>query len=61
MAKEFLSAKSLSFEEVDVSADAPGRKEMIDKSGQMAVPVIVIDDEIVIGFDQAKLEQLVKE
>jgi len=61
MAKEFLSTKSLSFKEVDVSADAQGRKEMIDKSGQMAVPVIVIDDEIVIGFDQAKLEQLVKE
>ncbi len=61
MAKEFLSVKGISFEEIDVSANVQGRKEMIDKSGQMAVPVVAIDDEIVVGFDQAKLEQAVKE
>jgi len=60
MAKEFLSKKNIAFNEVDVSADATGRKEMIDKSGQMGVPVIIIDNEIIVGFDQGKLEELLK-
>lgn len=60
MAKEFLSKKNIAFNEVDVSLDSAGRKEMIDKSGQMGVPVIIIDNEIIVGFDQGKLEELLK-
>jgi len=60
MAKEFLGKKNLIFNEVDVSSDAAGRKEMIDKSGQMGVPVIIVDNEIIVGFDQGKLEELLK-
>lgn len=33
-------------------------KEMIQKSGQMAVPVIIVDDEVVVGFQQARLDKL---
>jgi glutaredoxin 3 len=39
-------------------ADAEKRKEMMEKSGQLGVPVIVIDDQIVIGFNRPKLAQL---
>jgi glutaredoxin 3 len=61
MAKKYLAGKGVAYDEVDVSRDAAGREEMIKKSGQMGVPVIDVDGEIVIGFDQERLESLVKE
>ncbi len=58
-AKEYLSQKGMSYEEHDVAADKGAAKEMIEKSKQMAVPVIIIDDkDIVVGFNQAKLDEL---
>lgn len=60
MAKEFFAEKGLIYEEFDVSENIEKRKEMIDKSGQMGVPVIEIGDEIIIGFDKAKISELVK-
>ena len=56
--KEYLSQKSISYQEKDVAADRDAAREMIEKSKQMGVPVIIIDDEIVVGFDQAKLDEL---
>lgn len=51
--------KGVTYEDYDVSADKEKAKEMIEKSKQMVVPVIVIDDtETVIGFNQSKLEEL---
>ncbi len=41
-----------------MAADRQKAKEMIDKSKQMGVPVIIIGDEIVVGFNQAKLDEL---
>ncbi len=58
MAKEFLDGKTIAYEHVDVSVDAGGRDELIKKSGQMGVPVIDVDGEIVIGFDRERLEAL---
>lgn len=58
MAKEFFAKHGVSYEEKDVAADAKAREEMIAKSGQMGVPVIDIDGNIVIGFDQQKLKEL---
>lgn len=58
MAKEYLKSKNLSYEEYDVSRDIPRQKEMIEKTGQLGVPVIEIDGKIVIGFDKPKLNQL---
>lgn len=55
MAKEFLTEKGVPFTNYDVSTDAAKRQEMIEKTGQMGVPVIVIDEDIIIGFDRAKL------
>lgn len=56
--KEFLKSKGLNFEDLDVAADHDLAKEMIKKSGQMSVPVIEIDGNIVIGFDKEKMENL---
>lgn len=58
-AKEFLKEKHVEFEDVDVSADRDRAKEMVEKSGQMGVPVIDVDGKIIVGFDQNKLEELI--
>lgn len=60
MAKSYFQANNVAFEEKDVSVDIPAQKRMIDISGQMGVPVIEVDDKIIIGFDKAKLAQLLK-
>ena len=57
-AKEYLSQKGISYVDYDVAKDRDKAKEMIQKSGQMGVPVIVIDDEIVVGFNQTKVDEL---
>lgn len=56
--KEFLKANNIVFEDVDVSFDAQLQQEMIDKSGQMGVPVMDINGEIVVGFDREKISSL---
>jgi len=59
-AKEYFKSKGLEYEEYDVSTDTDKQKEMIDKTGQFGVPVIEIDGKIVIGFDKAKIDELLK-
>jgi glutaredoxin-like YruB-family protein len=56
-AKEFLKEKNVDFQEFNVAEDEKAREEMIEKSGQMGVPVIVIDDQVIVGFDQAAIEK----
>ena len=57
-AKSYLDAKGLSYENIDVAKDKQGLEEMVKISGQMGVPVIVVDGEIIMGFDKARLEEL---
>lgn len=57
-AKKFFAEKGVAYTEHNVAADAEKRKEMIEKSGQMGVPVIEIDGQLVVGFNQPKLKQL---
>ena len=57
-AKDFFNSNNITFTDYDVSADAEKRKEMMEKSGQMGTPVIFVDDELVIGFDEARLKTL---
>ena len=57
-AKDYLSQKGIPYADINVAQDREKAKEMIDKSGQMGVPVIIIDDEIVVGFNQALLDKL---
>lgn len=56
--KEFLKEKNVVFEEVDVSQDENALNEMVKKSGQMGVPVVEIDSQIIVGFDKEKITQL---
>ena len=58
MAKDFFSHNGIEFEEFDVMTDAGRRQEMIEKSGQMGVPVIVIDDQPMVGFDEGHLKSV---
>ncbi len=57
--KEFLSQKGVPYVEKDVSVDRDAAGEMISKSGQTGVPVIVLDEEVVIGFDRERLEKII--
>jgi glutaredoxin-like YruB-family protein len=59
-AKDFLKSHKVNFEEINVGEDQVAAQEMIEKTGQMGVPVIEIDGKIVIGFNEAKLKQLLK-
>ncbi len=57
-AKDYLSRKGISYTDINVAQDKEKAKEMTQKSGQMSVPVIIIDDEIVVGFNQVQLDKL---
>ncbi len=59
-AKEFFKEHNIKFEEVNVEDDEAAGQEMIEKSGQMGVPVIDVDGEIIIGFDEPKLRKVLK-
>jgi len=52
MAKDFFKANNVAYTEYDVASDLEKRREMMEKSGQMGVPVIVIGDELIVGFDK---------
>lgn len=58
-AKNFFKEKGVSFEDVDVSKDRTRAMEMIQKSGQMGVPVIDIGGEIIVGFQPSVFEELI--
>tara|TARA_Y100000294_G_scaffold148591_1_gene145030 strand:- start:536 stop:772 length:237 start_codon:yes stop_codon:yes gene_type:complete len=58
--KDWLKENKVEFEYIDVAADQAKGKEMVEKSGQMGVPVIDIDGTIVTGFDVKKLKGLLK-
>lgn len=56
--KHFLKDHNVEFEEFNVAEDKEAREEMIQKSGQMGVPVVEINGEIVVGFDKGKILQI---
>ena len=57
-AKDYFKEHNVEYTEHDVAADAEKRQEMIDMTGQMGVPVIRIGDDVVIGFDEDKVKEL---
>lgn len=57
-AKDFFAANNIAYTEHDVASDAEKRQEMIELTDQMGVPVIRVDDDIIIGFDEPKLKEL---
>jgi glutaredoxin len=58
MAKDFFKGKGLEYQDINVADDQNAFQEMIKKSGQMGVPVIDIDDNIIIGFNRPEIEKL---
>jgi len=57
-AKDFFTANHVAYTEHNVASDLEKRKEMIEKSGQMGVPVISVGNTYVVGFDEGKLREL---
>jgi glutaredoxin 3 len=61
MAKEFFTANGVEFSDYDVASDTAKRSEMVEMTGQMGVPVIVIDGkDVVIGFNKKALSELLE-
>jgi glutaredoxin 3 len=56
--KEYLKQKNVPFQEKNVEYDRAGAQEMIQRTGQMGVPVIIAGDDVIIGFDRPKLDRL---
>ena len=48
----------MAYEEVNIQADAEAREDLVRRTGQLAIPVILVDDEVVLGFDKARLQAL---
>ena len=58
MAKAFFKANNIAYTEYDVASNLDKRKEMVAKSGQLGVPVIIIGEELIVGFNQPKVAGL---
>ncbi len=56
--KEYLKSKSVQFSDHNVATDLEARNAMVQKSGQLGVPVVDVDGQIVVGFNRGKLEEL---
>ena len=60
MTKDFFKKNNVKYEEINVENDQKAAEEMIEKSGQMGVPVIDVDGEIIVGFNRPALEKALK-
>ncbi len=58
MAKDFFKANNIAYTEYNVASDIAKRKEMIENSGQMGVPVIIIGNDLVVGFNKPVISNL---
>ena len=58
--KEYLSSKNIPYKEVDVSENEKELEKMVAISGQMGVPVVEIDDNVIVGFDREKIDEILK-
>ena len=60
MAKDFFKEHNVQYEEHNVMEDLKAREEMVSKSGQMGVPVIDVEGELIVGFDKERLTELLR-
>lgn len=58
LAKDFFNEKKIAYDDYNVLTNLEKRQEMVDKSGQLGVPVIDIDGHVIVGFDQAEISSL---
>lgn len=59
-AKKFLKKNKIPFTDVDVQDDLAAREEMVEKSGSRSVPVIDVDGQVLVGYDQTKLVEAIE-
>jgi len=59
-AKQFLKDNKIKFKDIDVSKDRKAAEEMIEKSEQMGVPVIIIGEQVIVGFDREAIKKALK-
>lgn len=60
MAKKYFKSKNIEFQEINVQDNPEAAVELIEKSGQMGVPVIEIDKKIIIGFNKSAIERIIE-
>ncbi len=60
-AKSYLAKKGIPFAEYNVAQDANKYTEMVSRSGQTGVPVITIGNQVIVGFDQKKIDELLED
>jgi glutaredoxin len=58
MAKDFFTENNIAFTDYNVGENPEKRQEMIEMTGQLGVPVIRIEDDVIVGFDQGKVKEL---
>ena len=58
--KEYLNNKKIEYENIDVEENEDAAEDIIEKTGQSGFPIVVIEDDIIIGFDPKKIEELLK-
>ena len=59
-AKKYLESKKIAYEDIDVSSNQKAAEEMVEISGQIGVPVIIIDEKVIIGFDSQEMDKAIK-
>lgn len=59
-AKEFFKKHNVEYEDINVAENQKARDKMVEKSGQMSVPVIEVGDKIIVGFDEQELRKTLK-
>ncbi|HEY56750.1 MAG TPA: glutaredoxin family protein [Dehalococcoidia bacterium] len=60
-AKDYLSRQGINYTEYNVALDRKAAKEMVKRTGQLGVPVVLIDDEVIVGFHQAQIDKLLSQ
>lgn len=58
MVKDYLKGKGIEFNDYNVAEDQVKAQEMVEKSGQMGVPVVEIDNNVIVGFDKPEIDRL---
>ncbi len=58
--KNYLKEHNIEFEDINVAEDEKAMEYMIEKTGQKEIPVVEIDEEIILGFDRVKIDKLLK-
>jgi glutaredoxin 3 len=58
LAKDYLTEKGIQFTDYNVAEDSEKRKEMVEMTGQLGVPVILIGTDAIVGYDKAKVDEL---